>query len=107
MNLHADLRSLTVTPETASFIGLAFCELLRNAIEHAFPVSGRRRVGIHLWPTGGPPGMHTCLLVADAGQGFGAEPPPSSARGIPLARYLVERCGGALTREPRGGPGTV
>lgn len=105
MNLYADLRPLTVLPEAAAFIGLAFCGLLRNAIEHAFPFNGTGHVGIHLWPTCWLPGVRAYLLVADDGQGFGAEPLPSSERGIPLARHLVQR-GGALMREP-GRSGTV
>ncbi len=104
--LYTDLRSLTATPETAAFVGLAFCELLRNALAHAFPPGGTGHVGIHLWPAIGLPGVRACLLVADDGRGFGAEPPAAAGRGIPLARHLVERCGGALMRAS-GGPGTV
>jgi len=104
--LHADLRSVRVAVEVAFRIGLAFCELLRNALTHAFPQDGAGHVGIHLWPTTGLPGVRACLLVADGGRGFGDEPPVTSEHGIPVARYLVERCGGTLTREP-GGPGTI
>jgi len=104
--LYAGLRPMRVRVETAVLVGLAFRELLCNALEHAFPLDDTGHVGIHLWPTSGLPGVCACLVVADDGRGFGAEPPAASERGIPLARHLVERCGGALTREP-GGLGTV
>ena len=104
--LYANLQPMRVRAETAALLGLAFRELLCNALEHAFPLGGMGHVGIHLWPTSSLPGVRACLLVADDGRGFGAEPPAASECGIPLARHLVERCGGALTREP-GGKGTV
>lgn len=103
--VYADLQPLIVRAEAVVLIGLAFCELLRNALTHAFPCSGTGRIGVHLWPVGTLPGVRAFVLVADDGQGFGDEPLATSDRGIPLARHLVERCGARLTREP--GPGTV
>jgi len=104
--LYVGLRSLRVAAEVAFRIGLAFCELLHNALTHAFPQDGAGHVGIHLWSTTGLPGVCAWLVVADGGRGFGDEPPATSGRGILVARHLVERCGGTLTREP-GGPGTI
>jgi two-component sensor histidine kinase len=104
--LYVDLRPVRVRAETAIVVGLAFCELLRNALAHAFPPGGTGHVGIHLWPTIGLPGVRACLLVADDGRGFGDEPPATAERGISLARQLVVRCSGALVRE-FGGRGTV
>lgn len=104
--LHADLRPVRARVGTAARIGLAFCELLRNALDHAFAPGGMGHVGVHLWSPCGLPGVRACLLVADDGRGFGAEPPAAAGRGIALARRLVGRCGGALTRDS-GGTGTV
>ncbi|MBV9749354.1 MAG: sensor histidine kinase, partial [Acetobacteraceae bacterium] len=98
--LYTDLRPVRVRAEAAALIGFAFAELLRNALAHAFPRDGRGHVGVHLWPISGLPSLRAFLLVADDGQGFGDEPPVTSERGIPLARHLVERCGGTLKREP-------
>ncbi len=103
--VYADLRPLIVRAEAAILIGLAFSELLRNAFTHAFPRSGTGHVGIHLWPVSTLPDVRAFLLIADDGQGFTNEPPAASDSGIPLARRLVERCGGTLAREP--GSGTV
>ena len=91
--------------QAAVLIGLAFSELLRNALTHAFPRGDAGHVGIHLWPPHTLPDVGAFLLIADDGQGFHDEPPAASDSGIPLARHLVERCGGTLKREP--GAGTV
>jgi hypothetical protein len=76
VTLYADLRPVWVMSDAAAFVDLAFCELLHNALEHAFPRSGTGHVGVHLRPTNGLPGVRACLLVADDEQGFGAELPP-------------------------------
>jgi len=44
--VYAGLRPVRVAAEVAAFIGLAFCELLRNALTHAFPQGGMGHVGI-------------------------------------------------------------
>lgn len=103
--IYVELRPLIVSAKVAAFVGLAFCELLCNALTHAFPCAGTGHVGIHLWRVSSLPDACAFLLIADDGQGFRDEPPTASDSGIPLARYLVERCGGTLTREP--GSGTV
>lgn len=103
--VYADLQPVVVPVEVAALVGLAFGELLRNALIHAFPQDGAGHVGVHLWPVAVLPGVQAFLLIADDGQGFGDEPSALSDSGIPLARRLVERCGGTLTREP--GPGTI
>ena len=105
VSVHADFRTVAVPAEAAARIGLAFCELLRNALVHAYPLGERRRVGVHLWPVSVLPHVRAFLFVADSGLGFDNEPPAASERGIPFARHLAERCGCTLTREP--GRGTV
>ena len=103
--VYAAMQPLIVRAEAAILTGLAFSELLRNALTHAFPRGGTGHVGIHLWPPATLPDVAAFLLIADDGQGFDDEPLAASDSGIPLARHLVERCGGTLRREP--GAGTV
>ena len=105
VSVHADLRTVVVPAEVAACIGLAFCELFRNALVHAYPPDERRRVGVHLWPVSVLPHVRAFLLVADSGLGFDHEPPALSEGGIPFARHMAEHCGCTLTREP--GCGTV
>jgi len=105
VSVHADLRTVAVPAEVAACIGLAFCELLRNALAHAYPPGERRHVGVHLWPVNVLPHVRAFLFVADSGLGFDNEPPAASGRGIPLARRMAEHCGCTLTREP--GRGTI
>ena len=103
--VYADLRPVAARAGIAVLIGLVFRELLRNAFLHAYSPGDTGQVGVHLWPVSTLPDVRAFLLVADGGRGFADEPPATADRGIPLARQLVQRCGGALAREP--GRGTI
>jgi two-component sensor histidine kinase len=103
--VYADLKPVAARAETAVLIGLAFRELLRNALVHAYAPGDAGHVGVHLWRVRTLPHVRAFLLVADGGRGFADEPPATANRGIPLARQLVQRCGGALAREL--GRGTI
>ena len=105
VNVYADLRPVAARAGTAVLIGLAFRELLRNALVHAYPPGDAGHVGVHLWLVSTLPRVRAFLLVADGGRGFADEPTATADRGIPLARQLVQRCGGTLAREP--GRGTI
>lgn len=75
VSVHGEMKTVAVLAEVAACIGLAFCEMLRNAIVHAYPPGESRHVGVHLWRVSVLPQVLAFLLVADSGLGFDNEPP--------------------------------
>lgn len=114
LNIHAGLagkvsveilapaEAVKVDIEMAVPLGLIACELLNNALKHAFPGRQEGRVAFILsWPAAGT----LRFEVADDGVGMRADRDPAmlSGFGWRLVRGLAEQLGASL--QTAGGPG--
>lgn len=101
IELVAEADPVRCNPETVTALGLAVNELISNAVEHAFRDRCQGRITVRLQR--GPGETAATLLVADDGPGFADPLPGGAGLGLGLARWLVRRAGGTLTREPAHG----
>ena len=110
IGLFAETQPVRCDPESVTALGLAVNELITNAVEHAFPEGRQGRITVRLMAgrsqeasKGSGEAETATLLVADDGPGFADPAPGGSGLGLGLARWLVQRAGGTLTRKAAHG----